>query len=79
MGFLGGVGMADTIKPKSITGEYLADLARRYNSVGPNPIETVLGGRAKLLAELDSYLASPDCFADTGAAEFAKYTRNTIG
>lgn len=67
--------MSSNIREKSVTPEYIADLARRINSVGPNPIETVLGGRAALIKELNDYILHPDCFVDSSTKMFAEYVQ----
>ena len=63
--------MTETVKARSITSDHLTDLTKRINSLGCNPFEAVVG-RANLIAELDRYISSPDCFVDAAAKAYAE-------
>jgi hypothetical protein len=63
--------MAEAVKPRSITFNYLKDLAERFNIIGVRPIAAA-EDRDKWIAELDGYIAAPECFEDNTASTSAQ-------
>ena len=69
--------MAEAVKPRSITFEYLREFAKQLNIVGVHPIVATME-RDKWIVELDGYIDVPECFEDNTSRDFAMYIRRRL-